>query len=329
VPRYTAFVASAPEPSIDHRRIAHDHFGVDGTATLLPGHEDTNARVQSSSGERFVLRVSPRDPDLDRLRFVDEAMQIARRASFDVPSSVPTITGDSFARLDGDRVARLLTWVEGVAADEAGRPSSAAPSIGRVAAEMVQILAPMSQRFHRDDTTWDPGRSHEVILRFRPDVTSTTQRALVDQVLTRLRDVPFRDLPRQVIHSDLNAGNLVLTGETVTGVIDFEDALPTIRIGELSAACAYAMLTHGDPVPVAMDVIAGYRQHAAVTEVEASHLFTLTLSRVAVSVCVAASLPPGNPHHHRDSSITWELLTRLLTEDIDALADLFKDASLL
>ena len=325
---YSAAVSNETEPRIDHAQIARDHFDVAGDAVDVPGYEDSNARIETPDGQRFVLRVSPPDPNLGRIRFVDEAMNAVADASFDAPSSVPTVEGALFASLPGDRVARLLTWVDGVTADDAGRPPAAARSLGTVAGEMVRLLEPLTLNFRRDDATWDPGRSLDVVTMFHQSVTDESRHALIEDVLVTMRAIPFGQLPAQVIHSDLNAGNIVLTGSRVSGVIDFEDAATTIRIGELSVACAYAMLVQDDPLSVAMDVITGYRQVASVTALEATHLFSLVLSRLAVSVCAAASMPPGNPHHHHISKITWDLLERLLSEDTDAAAAQFKDAAL-
>lgn len=308
--------------------IAREHFGIDGTVSPLPGYEDSNARIETQSGDRFVLRVSPPAPDLERLRFVGEAMAEVAAASFDAPTPVLSTAGTEIAPLPDDRVARLLTWVDGTTAEDAGRPVHAATSLGQVAAEMVRVLAPMKQRVRRHDATWDPGRSVEVIDRFRPYVVDGERRGLVDGVFDEVRLVPMDELPIQVIHSDLNAGNVVVTDGTVTGVIDFEDVVSTIRIGELSVACAYAMLTQTDPISVAIDVIRGYRQLSSVTPIEATHLFTLTLARMAVSVSVAASRPLGNPHQHHISDIMWDLLTRLMDEDIRSLAMRFKEAAL-
>lgn len=313
---------------VDHERIAREHFTISGTAVAIPGYVDSNARIETRDGARFVLRVSPPHPNIGRLRFVDDAMNAARNASFDAPSSVPTADGDLFASLPDDRVARLLRWVDGVTADDAGRPPTAAPSVGRTAAEMLRVLAPLQPDYDRTFVLWDPQHSLGTIRRFRAYVSDDEQRSLVDRVLAGLVDVAFDDLPVQVIHSDLNAGNMILSGGTVSGVIDFEDVAMSIRIGELSVACAYAMLMQDDPVSVAMAVITGYRETMQITELEATCLFPLMLSRMAVSVSVAESRPPGNPHQHHIKAIMWNLLTRLLGEDVDVLAKQFKEASL-
>jgi Ser/Thr protein kinase RdoA (MazF antagonist) len=321
-------VSEETQAPLDHAQIARDHFGVSGTATALPGYADSNTRIDTADGTRYVLRVSLEDPNIGRLRFVNEAMEAARTATFDTPSSVPTSSGHLLADLTGDRVARLLTWVDGVTADDAGRPEAAAMSVGRTAAEMLHVLEPLQPNYDRSFFLWDPGYSLPTIEDYRNHVKDKGQRSLVEHALSELRSVPFDDLPLQVIHSDLNAGNIILSGDEVTGVIDFEDVAMTIRIGELSVACAYAMLVQDDPIAVAMDVIAGYRETASVTELEATHLYALTLSRMGVSVSIAASQPPGNPHQHHISGIMWDLLERLLSEDTAALAAQFKDAAL-
>jgi hydroxylysine kinase len=321
-------VSNETKPPTDHAQIANEHFGIVGTAVDIPGYEDSNARIETPDGLRFVLRVSPRNPDIERIRFVDEAVNAAKSASFAVPESVKTTAGTKYASLPGNRVARLLTWVDGITADDAGRPPEAAPSLGRAAGEMVRSLEPLQTRFRRDDASWDPGRSLEVITICHEHITDARHHQRVTEILIRLRSVPIDRLPAQVIHSDLNAGNVVLTDNHVSGIIDFEDVSKTIRIGELSVACAYAMLKQDDPIAVAMDVIDGYLQITRVTDLEATHLFALTLARLAVSVAVAASLPQGNPHHHHITAITWDLVTRLLAEDTNVLAAQFKEAAL-
>lgn len=326
--RYSPNVSPKPEPPTDHVQIAREHFGVYGTATAMPGYVDSNARIETSGGSRFMLRVSQRHPNTGRLRFVNEAMEAARTATFDAPTSVPTTSGGLLASFDGDRVARLLTWVDGVTADDAGRSPETAGSWGRTAAEMLRVLEPLRPDYARTFFLWDPGHSVRTIGEYREYVRDERQRALIERVLGYARSVPFDELPAQVIHSDLNAGNIIASGDTITGVIDFEDVALTIRVGELSVACTYAMLTQRDPVSVAMAVIAGYRESASLTEMEATHLFALSLSRMAVSVSVAASRPPGNPHQHHISSIMWDLLSRMLESDTDALAAQFKDAAL-
>jgi Ser/Thr protein kinase RdoA (MazF antagonist) len=38
--------------------IALDWYGIDGTATKLPGEYDSNYRIETAAGEKYLLRVS-------------------------------------------------------------------------------------------------------------------------------------------------------------------------------------------------------------------------------------------------------------------------------
>ena len=81
-------------------------------------------------------------------------------------------------------------------------------------------------------------------------------------MLVRYDAIDLRALPRQVVHNDLNDENLLVRDGAIAGVIDFGDAIETVRAAELAIACTYAMLDQEDPVAVAGDVIAGYQSVA-------------------------------------------------------------------
>jgi hypothetical protein len=131
-----------------------------------------------------------------------------------------------------------------------------------------------------------------------------------------------------VVHGDLNTGNLLLDGDTVVGLVDFGDVRNTIRMSELAIACAYTMLCQDDPVTVAAQVCAGYREFCLPSATEASALFGLILGRLATSVCVSASLPRDNPHRHDTADATWDLLSRLVAADMSWISEELRAAAL-
>jgi Ser/Thr protein kinase RdoA (MazF antagonist) len=88
--------------STDAERIAHDLYGLEGSATRLPGEHDLNFRFETA-GERFVLKLHAPRPDL---ALEDAVLEHLR----DVPA-VPRLAGATQAR-DG-RTVRLLTWLDG------------------------------------------------------------------------------------------------------------------------------------------------------------------------------------------------------------------------
>ncbi len=311
----------------DAARIARDHFGIEGRPSRLPGYEDVNTRITVATGESFVLKVSPSESDMSTVRLIEDAMATVGGASFATPRALPTRDGEPYASLPDGSIARLHTWVDGATYSDCGNPAGAAHSIGRTAGEIVERLASLNTDVTRLDTQWDLQHGPDTIAALTHHVENPAQQAILSGAAARIAGTSTDTLPRQVVHGDLNHGNLLLRGDTVVGVIDFGDTRRTIRIAELAVACAYAMMDQDDPITVATQVCRGYRDICEPSRDEAAALFNLILARLATSVCVAASLPMANPHHHETAAATWGLLGRLTAGDMDAMAEELRRAA--
>lgn len=303
----------------DHEQIASEYFGIRGHVTPLPGYIDSNAHIESDTGESYLLRIIP-EPDTETIEFTQSVMRAAVVVPYTTPLPVPSLLGTDHQTLDDGRVALVNTWVEGTTFEDLGRPASGAHSIGRAAAEMVMALGSMPETHRRPDREWDLLTAFEVTQPLVRHVGEPAHVQLIEQVLRRIGAIDTGGLPMQINHNDFNEGNILLDGDDVVGVIDFGDANHTVRIGELAIACSYAMLDQDDPMGVATDVVAGYRRLLTIDEQEAACLFDLILARLATSACMAAwrlsqGIPPG-----RSLGMTWDLLNSLLTSDTDSLA---------
>ncbi len=312
---------------IDAARIALDHFGIEGRPSRLPGYEDVNTRITVTSGDSFVLRVSPRGSDMLTVRLIEDAMATVAGASFATPRALPTKDGEPYASLPDGSVARLHTWVGGDTYADRGHPAGAAHSIGRTAGEMVERLASLDMDIARSDRQWDLQHGLDTVVALSDHVEDPAQQAVLSAAVGRIAARSSDALPQQVIHGDLNSGNLLLRDDTVIGVIDFGDARKTIRIAELAIACAYAMLDQDDPVTLATQLCNGYRDFCEPSPDEAAALFDLILTRLATSVSIAASIPVANPHHHDTAATTWDLLGRLTSGDMDAMSEELRRAA--
>ncbi|MDA2978438.1 MAG: aminotransferase class III-fold pyridoxal phosphate-dependent enzyme [Actinomycetota bacterium] len=300
-------------------KIARDHFGIKGRATPLPGEIDSNARIDSPTGESYFLRVVA-ERNLARFEFVQSVMNAATRTSYATPIVLSIPDGSQHQTLDDGRVSLLYAWVEGTTFEAAGRPPSAGRSIGMAAAEMVLALEPMDMADQSPRRQWNLLSASQTIEALNHHIRAPRQAALIQEVLVRLSALDLSDLPMQVIHNDLNGGNILIVGDEVVGVIDFGDAARTIRIGELAIACMYAMLDQDDPINVARDVVAGYQSLMSIEEREAACLFDLVLARLATSVCNGAERLEQTGARHDAADMTWDLLDRLLTADTDSMA---------
>ncbi|MGB5655849.1 MAG: aminotransferase class III-fold pyridoxal phosphate-dependent enzyme [Acidimicrobiia bacterium] len=308
---------------IDHERLVADVFGITGKCSLLPGEIDENARVTGSDEQDYLLRISPPETNVAALRFRQSVLDAVARAGAGVatPAVVPTVTGGTWAALDDGLTAHLYSWVDGVAYSEAGRPPELAHEIGVVAGTIVNALAGLPAGPQPSGFLWDLSDAGTIITKRLGAIDDSRRRRLIERVLDRYEAIDLGALPRQVVHNDLNDENIVLRDGVISGVIDFGDAIETVRVAELAIACTYAMFDQDDPVGVASDVISGYRPLAPLTDAEAGALLDLILARLATSVTVSASRGDANQHHTISEDLAWDLLERLVAGDLDRIAE--------
>ena len=306
---------------IDHERLVADVFGIRGEHTPLPGEVDENTRIHGSDGRDYLLRISPLGTDAEALIFRQSVLEAVSGVGVATPTTIQTVEGGSWAHLDDGRIAHLYSWVDGVAYSEAGRPPELAHEIGVATGLIVNALAGFLPGPQPSGFLWDLSDAGRIIREHLGTIDDPRRRRLIELALDRYDVIGFGGVPRQVVHNDLNDENVLVRDGVLSGVIDFGDAIETVRVAELAIACTYAMLDQDNPVGVATDVISGYRSVAPLEAAEADALLDLILARLATSVAVSASRGGANPHHTISEDLAWDLLERLLTSDVDAIAE--------
>ena len=305
----------------DRERRVADVFGIHGESTPLPGEIDENTRIHGSEGRDYLLRISPLGTNAEALIFRRSVLEAVAGAGVETPTVIPTVEGATWAHLDDRRIAHLYTWVDGVVYSEAGRPPELAREIGVAAGVIVNALAGLPAGPHPSGFLWDLSDAGRIVRELLGTIADPRRRRLIESALDRYDTIEFGALPRQVVHNDLNDENILVRDGVLSGVIDFSDAIETVRVAELAIACTYAMFDQDDPVGVATEVISGYRSAARLEDAEADVLLALILARLATSVTVSASRGGANPHHTISEDLAWDLLERLLAGDVDAIAE--------
>ena len=303
-----------------YEQLTETVFGIRGESTPLPGEIDDNRRLVGTDGRAYLLRISPSNQDPAMLSFRQSAITALGDCPIDTPQVVQTLDGDSWATLDDGRFVHLYTWVEGTPFSELSRPAELARQIGVVAGTVVNALAGLASGPRPDRFLWDVTDAVRIVGERASMVTDPLRRRLIDGVLLRIAGINYGALPRQVLHNDLNDEHLIVRDGVVAGVIDFGDAVHTVRVADLAIASTYAMLDQDDPVSVAADVIVGYRSVAPIEEVEADVILDFILARLATSVTVSAARGGSNPHHMLTEDMAWDLLERLMLGDVDGIA---------
>ncbi|MGB5302395.1 MAG: phosphotransferase, partial [Gemmatimonadota bacterium] len=304
----------------DHERLVADVFGIRGEHTPLPGEIDENAKIAGSDGRTYLLRISPPGTDGAVLRFRQSVLEAVAGAGVAIPTVIPTVDGATWAALGDGRTAHVYSWVDGIAYSDAGRPPELAHEIGVAAGGIANALARLLAEPHSVDFLWDLSDAGRIIRERVDSIEDPRRRRLIERVLARYDAIDLGALPRQVVHNDLNDENILVRDGALVGVIDFGDAIETVRVAELAIACTYAMFDQDDPVGVATDVIAGYRSMAPLEDAEADALLDLILARLATSVTLSASRGRANPHHTISEVPAWDLFERLVAGDLEAIA---------
>ena len=326
----------APEPLPLHGQVAlpvvraalAEHYGLDAVRLLpLGGEVDQNLAVDVDDGRRVVAKIAPPGTDPAHLRWQHRLLARLGTADVpDVPHPVAALNGDALVRVDvGDepRFLRVQTWLPGRTMAELDRH---APRLlrdwGSTAARLVEALAgepvaPARPPSHH----WDALRADEAVASQLGAVRDPRRRALVQTIMATFERwvVPVRaELPRQVLHQDLNDFNVLTRpgddgGHRVAGVLDFTDALHTARVNELAIAMAYAMLREPDPLLAATEVVRGYLDRSELTDVELATAFPIAAARLCVNATTWTAREAANGAYARARmQHTWPALARLV-----------------
>ena len=245
------------------RRLAADAWGLAAEATVLGGWEDSDFRLRTADGSRWVLKISP--PGKPRETLENQASMMHHLAAsaleVPVPRVLPTRDGDLLHQAEDDtgatRWVRVLTYIEGTPlTGVADRPPRLLHEVGRNLARLDLALAdfdhPTTRRTHEWDLTATPRLAD--LARY---ISDPARRELVETHLARFVERVTPRLPEVdhgVIHGDANDHNLLVRtdhdGPAFAGLIDFGDALSTATIAELALPAPTSCSTATIPAPM-------------------------------------------------------------------------------
>jgi 4-aminobutyrate aminotransferase-like enzyme/Ser/Thr protein kinase RdoA (MazF antagonist)/murein DD-endopeptidase MepM/ murein hydrolase activator NlpD len=289
-PRLTAATAE---------KVAAALFDVRGQASPLPSERDQNFRLDTPDGRAFVLKIANPAEDRAMLEAENAAMRHLSSTGI-VPAVVVTRTGDSIATHE-QYFVRLITVLPGRPLASVGRHTDALlTDLGRAVGRLDRALASFDHPGIHREFYWDLANAPSLIGRHLPRVAAAQMRGIIDAVVCLHQDAVAPRLPafrRSVIHGDVNDFNVLADpgASRITGIVDFGDMVFSHTVNDAAIAMAYASLDKADPLGAAAIVAAGYHQEHPLTEAEIAALFGLMLTRLALSVCVAADQQAARP----------------------------------
>ncbi len=233
---------------------------------IAEGVSNSNWLVETSRG-RFILTMYEARVEIADLPFFLGLLDHLAAKGSPVPRTIHDRDGAAFRLVDGKAVA-LIEFLPGISVDE---PTPAqAHAVGGALA-----------RIHLDSADFAGQRANTLALRQWHDLLAACGQdglrsidpglpALVDRELLYLTANWPHGLPRAVIHADLFPDNVLLLGDTVSGLIDFYFACNDITAYDLAVThAAWCFGRNGSFKPAIADaLLAGYVERRPLSEAE-------------------------------------------------------------
>ncbi len=223
---------------------------VGGTNSLVWGAEATD-------GQLFVLRVVPDTAQIPRLHHEAALLEALHNQGlpFLLPIPLKTKSGDSvvsFEQEDGTAaLATLCPLLPGRLRDRDDRTISMTTSAASALAVLDRAFASLSEIQTPDNfrplptfgdlAHWHPLVPDPLTAVERLSIPADQMRQIHDFLLAVLESVPdlYSRLPQQLLHRDYDSSNILIDGERVTAVLDFEFASRDIRILDLCVSISW------------------------------------------------------------------------------------------
>ncbi len=315
------------------RDIVREKYGIEAAQIgQLAGELDLNFQLRDVTGKRFFLRLTPTEFPAAAVAWQNLVLETVTQKPLSVttPQLLSQRDGTTHSEVEIDdsvrAVLRVTTWVPGKElASFAQTPERVKFQIGRVAAETVDRLRVLNNAAAPEyEHHWMLTNSGAALEATIDAVQDREQRETLDRILTGFYDVAgkIKELPTSVVHQDIHDSNLLATrdstgGVSLSGLVDFNDAVKTIRIAELAVAASYAGFRQRDPFAAFCKVIEGYAAHAEITELERELIYPLAAASLAVNLSTwsARALQSNAAYAQTRMEATWPALSEYTSVD--------------
>ena len=282
----------------DAARVTARHFGIRAQARPLVSERDQNFRLDAKDGSRYVLKISNDAERREVIEFQNYALlHVAQKdPSLPVPRVLPDLDGQlqrSVTNHDKTHFIRVYSWLDGVLPDDRVVDAPLAAAMGRLLARLGLALSDFDHEGSNPPLLWDMKRAaglRELLPCIEDPGLLELITATLDHFETDVLPV-LGSLRTQVIHNDMNPGN-VLLDETdpnrVCGLIDFGDLVRSPLIIDLAVAAAYQLQPGRHPLNGALPLIAGYHSICPLQRIEMELLTDLVRTRLITSLLIAS-----------------------------------------
>jgi 4-aminobutyrate aminotransferase-like enzyme/Ser/Thr protein kinase RdoA (MazF antagonist) len=280
-------------------KLARDLYGLGGAISPLDSERDQNFRIDTPSGDQFVIKIANSAVDPAILMMQVEAL--AHIAIVDPELPVPRVlysrNESALERIQDDdgrsHVVHVLTYMPGRCPPEGPTSRALFRPLGTYLARLVLALRGFYHPAASYELLWDLKQAAALrdYLRHIPD---TSHRQLASYFLDRFERVVLPEIPklrRQIIHNDFAPNNLVVAEDdpgVIVGILDFGDMIQSPLVMDLAAPIAHMYCAQDDPQEIAVEIIAAYHEILPLETLELSLLYDLIATRLTMLNVIAA-----------------------------------------
>jgi len=291
-------IASSPPQFSAARvgRLVNEEYGLDGELNPLVSERDQNFRLVTADKRRYVVKIANVAEERVVTDFQIQALlHMERKACrVAVPRVVRTQAGEVATNLANDasvHMLRIVSYVPGRPLEDIVPDKDLARNLGECLAEIDIALSDFEHPGDCQSLLWDMQRASE-LRGLMPCIGNTQLQATVRDCLDDFEQnaaSEFDSLRRQVIHNDMNPGNVLVTENqpvSVAGVIDFGDMIRAPLIIDVAIAAAYLRSEADDPLVPLVAFVAAYDRITPLDDKEFDLLYDLVRMRLATTIAM-------------------------------------------
>jgi 4-aminobutyrate aminotransferase-like enzyme/Ser/Thr protein kinase RdoA (MazF antagonist) len=275
-----------------------DLYGLSGTISPLDSERDKNFRIDTPSGDQFVIKIVNSAMDPAVLKMQVEAL--AHIAIVDPELPVPRVhysrndTSLEYVQAKDGRshYVLVLTYLPGHYPPDGSAKRLFRP-LGACLARLVRALRGFYHPAANYELLWDLKQAAliRVHLRHIPD---PDHRQLAEYFLDRFERVVLPEIPKlrsQIIHNDFAPNNLVVAEDDpgkIVGILDFGDMIHSPLVMDLAIPIAHMFRGQGDPLEIGVEIISAYHEILPLEPLELSLMYDLIAIRLTMLNVIAA-----------------------------------------